>query len=61
MEDLNIRLFKWKTKMKLLIDLILLMNLLAKFPESLIPDGEKTNSKYWEGNILELVNAEIIK
>lgn len=61
MEDLNIRLFKWKTKMKLLIDLILLMNLLAKFPESLIPDDEKTNSKYWEGNILELVNAEIIK
>ena len=47
--------------MKLLIDLILLMNLLAKFPESLIPDDEKTNSKYWEGNILELVNAEIIK
>lgn len=61
MEDLNIRLFKWKTKMKLLIDLILLMNLLAKFPESLIPDDEKINSKYWEGNILELVNAEIIK
>ena len=47
--------------MKLLIDLILLMNLLAKFPESLTPDDEKTNSKYWEGNILELVNAEIIK
>lgn len=47
--------------MKLLTDLILLVNLLAKFPESLIPDDEKIISKYWEGNILELVNAEIIK
>lgn len=39
------------------IALILLVNSLAKFPESLIPDDEKINSKYWEGNLLELVNC----
>ena len=49
---------QWKTKMKLFsIALILLVNSLAKFPESLIPDDEKINSKYWEGNLLELVNC----